>query len=283
NLTAEAPLTQAQLQELAERLKIQLSQTEQAGETWLDEANFQAHELRLSRDRLREILEAAGFLAQLRESLDEVLQLAQSQGVDKSEIEQVILVGGTCLLPMLQELVVAYFGRSRVKVAHPFTAVAEGALALTQFTAVQDYLQHSYAIQLWDPGLQDYSYFTLFAKGTYYPSLRPEPLTLQVAQDGESEVRLNVGEIAEHLPTEVIYDAFGRLTSQQRAAATAYHALQCQNSDICIARLNPPGVAGQDRIQVDFEVNAQRMLLATVKDLLTQRVLVDRGAIAQLE
>ena len=276
------PLTQAQLLELAERLKIQLTQTAQASETWLDETTFQAYELRLSRDRLSEILEAAGFFAQLRESLDEVLQLAQGQGVSKVEIEQVILVGGTCLLPMIQELVIAYFGRSRVKVAHPFTAVAEGALAVAQQTAIQDYLQHSYAIQLWDPGLQDYTYFTLFAKGTYYPCLRPEPLTLQVAQDGESEVRLNVGEIAEHLPREVTYDALGRLTSRQRSPTTAYHALHRHNRDICIARLDPPGVAGQDRIRVDFEVNAQRMLLATVTDLLTQQVLVDRGAIAQL-
>ncbi|MEM8641912.1 MAG: Hsp70 family protein [Cyanobacteria bacterium P01_G01_bin.54] len=281
-VTTVEPLSRAQLLELAERLKIQLSQTEAARETWLDETTFQAHELHLSRDRLREILETAGFLAQLRDSLDEVLQLAQGQGVSKAEIEQVILVGGTCLMPMIQDVVIAYFGRSRVKVAHPFTAVAEGALAVAQLIAVQDYLQHSYAIQLWDPGLQDYTYFTLFAKGTYYPCLRPEPLTLQVAQDGESEVRLNVGEIAEHLPREVTYDALGRLTSRQRSATAAYHALQRHNRDICIARLNPPGVAGQDRIRVDFEVNAQRMLLATVTDLLTRQVLVDREAIAQL-
>jgi hypothetical protein len=40
---------------------------------------------------------------------------------------------------------------------------------------------------------------------------------------------------------------------------------------------------GVDRISVQFEVDAQRMLLATVKDLLTGKVLVDRGAIALLE
>lgn len=273
----------AQLLELAERLKIQLSQVDQATESWLDDTTFQAHEWHLTRDRLTEILDAQGFLEQLRQSLDEVLHLAHNQGVAKGDIAQIILVGGTCLLPPIQDLVVAYFGRSRVNVEQPFTAVSQGAIVLTQIQTVQDYLQHSYAIQLWDPHLQDYTYYTLFPKGTYYPCLRPEPLTLQAAQDGQSEVRLNIGELADSQRLEVSYDALGRLTSQQRLSSDTFHPLQPHHNEVCIARLNPQGVAGQDRLQLDFEVDAQRLLRATVKDLLTQILLVDRGAIARLE
>ncbi|NEO86957.1 MAG: Hsp70 family protein [Spirulina sp. SIO3F2] len=279
----DSPITTARLLELAEQLKIRLSQVEHATESWLDEATFQAYEWHLERDRLTDILEAQGFLEQLRQSLDEVLHIAQSQGLGKSDITQVVMVGGTCLLPPIQDLVTAYFGRSRVNVDQPFTAVSYGAIALTQIQTVQDYLQHSYAIQLWDPHIQDYTYYPLFAKGTYYPCLRPESLTLQAAQDGQDEVRLNIGEIADSQQTEVSYDALGRLTSQQRLSNNTFHALQPHNNEICIARLNPHGIAGRDRLQLDFEVDAQRMLRATVKDLLTQTVLVDRGAIARLE
>jgi hypothetical protein len=40
---------------------------------------------------------------------------------------------------------------------------------------------------------------------------------------------------------------------------------------------------GVDRIAVQFEVNAQRVLLATVRDVLTGETLVDAGAIAKLQ
>ena len=38
---------------------------------------------------------------------------------------------------------------------------------------------------------------------------------------------------------------------------------------------------GVDRVVVDFEVDKQRVLLATVRDLLNGQVLVENGAIAQ--
>lgn len=279
----ENAIAALQLQEMAERLKIQLSQQPEAAESWLDEATFTAYEVALDRDRLGDILEEQGFLGQLRESLDMVLREAMNHGVTKVDISRVVMVGGTCLIKTVQDLVVAYFGRSRVKVEHPFTAASHGALVLTQIATVQDYLQHSYALQLWEPTIQDYTYFTLFPKGTYYPCSRPEPLTLRVAQEGQSEVRLHIGEIAESRQTEVVYDAFGRMTSQQRSRAAAYKSLSQSDDTVCLAHLAPQGVVGQDRIAVEFEVDSQRLLLATVTDLLTETVLIDGKAIGQLE
>jgi len=45
--------------------------------------------------------------------------------------------------------------------------------------------------------------------------------------------------------------------------------------------LEPSGQVGVDRVVVDFEVDKQRVLLATVRDLLNGQVLVENGAIAQ--
>jgi hypothetical protein len=55
-----------------------------------------------------------------------------------------------------------------------------------------------------------------------------------------------------------------------------------QHGAVCLARLNPPGQVGVDRVTVQFEVNEQRSLVATVQDLLTNSVLVERVAIAKL-
>jgi molecular chaperone DnaK (HSP70) len=278
------------LLEVAEKLKIKLSHAQEAKETWFDDENFVSHEIKLDRSELAEILETRQLLEQLRSTLDEVLAIAISKGVSKSEIEQVLLVGGSCQIPAVQQSIVFYFGRQRVRLDKPFEAVAYGALLLGQEVTVDDYLRHGYAIRLWEPHTRTYSYFPLFDKGTRYPCFREELLTLQVALDGQKEIRLDIGEVAEISQAEVSYDSKGRMTSSRlqrqsdfRSLIDPRHVVAKQNAQVCIAHLDPPGKLGMDRIEVTFEVNEQRTLLATVKDLQTQKILVDRTAIATLE
>jgi len=273
------------LLEVAERLKIKLSNAVEAKESWFDDENFISHELHLTQADLTEILENRQLLEQLRQTLDEVLVIALSKGISKADIEQVLLVGGSCQIPSVQQLVVSYFGRQKVKLDKPFEAVAHGALALGQLVEIEDYLRHSYAIRLWEPYAREYSYFTLFEKGLKYPCQRSEPLTLQVAIQGQKEIRLDIGEVAAVSQAEVIYDAQGRMTSSQLNKETCFRSLSLggTQNQVCVAHLEPPGETGVDRVEVNFEVNEQRVLLATVKDLLTGRVLVERGAIAKLQ
>ncbi|MFP4122132.1 MAG: Hsp70 family protein [Coleofasciculus sp.] len=271
------------LLELAERLKIRLSNTQEAKESWLDEETFTSYNLQLNRDKLEEILENRQFLEQLREALDEVLTIALGKGISKSDIEQVLLVGGSCLIPAVQQLIRSYFGKTKVKLDKPFEAVAYGALALNQVASVDDYLRHSYAIRLWEPYAKSYSYFTLFEKGMQYPCERGEPLTLQVALEGQREIRLDIGEVAEMAQAEVTYDTLGRMTSSQLSKQAAYRSLDSDREQVCVAHLDPPGQVGVDRISVQFEVDERRVLVATVKDLQTGKLLVEKGAIAKLQ
>ncbi len=108
------------LLEVAEKLKIRLSTAESAKEAWFDDENFVSYELQLQRDELAEILENQQLLEQLRACIDEVLAIALSKGISKTAIEQVLLVGGTCQIPAVQQLVNSYFGRGRVKLDKPF-------------------------------------------------------------------------------------------------------------------------------------------------------------------
>ncbi len=157
------------LLEIAEKLKVTLSRQQSAKESWLDEETFMSYDLQLSREQLEEILEKRQFLEQLRSALDEVVAVALGKGISKGEIQQVLLVGGSCLIPAVQQLILSYFGRGKVRCDKPFEAVAHGALALTQLGRVEDYLRHRYAIRLWEPLTRSYTYFTLFDKGVQYP------------------------------------------------------------------------------------------------------------------
>ncbi|HAX78825.1 MAG TPA: molecular chaperone DnaK [Cyanobacteria bacterium UBA11372] len=271
------------LLEIAEKLKIQLSNAQEASESWFDDENFIAHDVSLNRDELEEILENQQLLEQLRETLDEVLAIAYSKGVSKSDIELVAMVGGSCLIPAVQQLIISYFGKSRVQVGKPFEAIAHGALSLPQIVEVEDYLRHGYAIRLWEPQIKTYSYLPLFEKGTKYPCKSDESVTLQTAIDGQREIRLDIGEVADISQAEVTFDARGRMTSSHLQHQSQYRSLESHHEQVCVAHLDPPGKTGIDRVEVSFEVNERRILLATVKDLVTGKVLVEGGAIAKLQ
>jgi molecular chaperone DnaK (HSP70) len=277
-----SPTSWQTLLEMAERLKIQLSEVDAVKDSWFDDESFMAYELQFDRPQFEAILETQQFLERLRQAIDEVLTIALDKGIQKSDIDRVLLVGGSSQIPAVQQLLVAYFGRSRVKLDQPLVAVAYGALALTEVSTIQDQLRHSYAIRLWDPYRRDHSYFPLFDQGTQYPHQRAEALTLQVAIEGQTEIRLDIGECATQMQAEVIYDATGRLLKSQLNRESAFRSLGAGTGEICLARLEPPGQLGVDRIVVQFEVTGDRVLVATVRDLVTQQVLVDGVAVAQL-
>jgi molecular chaperone DnaK (HSP70) len=277
------PVGWQNLLEIAEKLKIQISQVNEAKESWWDDENFMSYELQLNREKLEEILESRQLLEQLRQALDEVLSIAMGKGIGKADIEQVLLVGGTSLIPAVSNLVVSYFGRQKVQTDKPFEAVAHGALALTQLASVDDYLRHSYAIRLWEPYAKAYAYSPIFSKEMKYPCQSSEELTLQVAIEGQREIRLDIGEVAEVSQAEVIFNEKGQMTSSLLNKKTDFRSLESHHQQVCVAHLNPPGVLGIDRVSVSFEVDERRVLLATVRDLVTGKVLVEKGAIAKLQ
>ncbi len=290
------------LLELAERIKIRLSIVQEVCEQWIDEEKKIYYELRLNQAELAEILEQNHLIEQLREAIDEVLIIALNKGTSKAAIEQVLLVGGTCQIVAIQQLIISYFGKSKVKFGKPFEAVAHGALVLGQELVIEDHLRHSYAIRLWEPYLHQYAFYTIFEKGIKYPCQRSEPLILQAAIAGQAEIWLDIGEVADISQAEVTYDSSGLMTSSQLLKQSDFRSLttinklnsnikqskvhlqnQSDYQQACIARLDPVGEVGIDRITVTFKIDDRRVLIATIRDLLTDKVLMDQQAIGKLE
>jgi len=270
------------LLDIAEKVKTRLSTQDTAKESWLDDETFTSYEISLNRDELEGILEERQFQEQLRGCLDEVLTFALSRGIDKSQLEKVLLTGGTSMMPAVRQLVVSYFGKAKVAYHKPFEAVCHGALCLGQVSKVDDYLRHSYVIRLWQPSTQSYTYHPLFEAGTKYPCQNPGPLVLQTANANQPAIRLNVGELAKLSQSEVIYDDQGRLVNSELQSQQSFRSLDAHH-DLVTFSLDPPGQMSGDRLTVLFEVNDKRELLATVQDLLTGRQLADKTPISKLE
>jgi hypothetical protein len=108
-------------------------------------------------------------------------------------------------------------------------------------------------------------------------------LILQVSSDGQTEIRLDIGEVAETAQSEVVYDAQGRMSSRKLTRQSDFRALSGRGDPVCLARLDPVGKAGVDRIRITFRVDEQRVLRATVEDLQTLQILVQNTAVAKLQ
>lgn len=267
---------------LAERLKIQLSLQSQATEVYFDDQNLDTYELQLDREHFEAILKEHQFFDNLDAAMSQVLQQARRQGIEVSDIDAVLLVGGTVQIPAVQRWVQQYFESAKIRCEKPFEAIAQGALQLNQGVEVKDFLYHSYGIRYWNRRENCHSWHPLIKSGQPYPMPEPVELVLGVSVENQPNIELILGELgAENGGTEVYFDG-DRLVTRQLAGKLSVQALNDSESARSIAQLTPPGHPGSDRIKVLFRVDDQRFLRITVEDLLTHQTLSEDTPVVQL-
>ncbi len=276
---AVSPLTTR----LAERLKIQLSLQSQAQEVYFDDTTFDSYDLQLSRDQFETILEEHQFFAGLEDCWQQVVQQAQRQGLALSDINAVLLVGGTAQIPAVQTWVKQHFDAQRVRCEKPFEAIAQGALQLTQGVEVKDFLYHSYGIRYWDRRHNCHSWHPIIKTGQPYPMNNPVELLLGASVENQPSIELILGELGGDTDqTEIYFDGDRLITRRIGSAQPTVQPLNDRDGARSIAKLEPPGFPGSDRIKVWFRVDDQRFLRITVQDLFAIKTLVDDQPVAQL-
>jgi len=267
---------------LAERLKVQLSSQEQAEEVYFDEATLDTLELQLERDRFEQILQENQFFDQLDELITQVLQQGRRNGIEASDIQSVLLVGGTVQIPAVQRWLQGYFDETKIKCDQPFSAIASGALQLAQGFELKDFLYHSYGIRYWNYRENQHSWHPIIQAGQPYPMTTPVELTLGASVDNQPSIELVIGELGQETSgtTEVYFEG-NRLVTKQ--VDTQQRNVVPLNEDAkTIATLNPPGTPGRDRVKIYFWVDKQRSLRITVEDLLTQQILLKEQVVTEL-
>ena len=278
------PITPLTLR-LVEKLKITLSSKQAAEEAYFDEETLDSYELALTRDRLEEILTEKGFFDRLDSRLDQVSQQAQRQNLTLTNIDAVLLVGGSAQIPAVQAWATRHFGAEKIKGDRPFEAVAQGALRL-QSVELQDFLHHSYGIRYWDRRNNAHSWHPIIQRGQPYPTTEPIEFLLGASSEKQPSIELILGELGDSAPmrTEVYFEGNQLITRQTKAedGRSEVQALNDTDSGRTIAKLMPPGFPGSDRIRVLFNVDAERFLRMTVEDLLTTETLLNNQVVVQL-
>lgn len=268
---------------LAERLKIQLSLQPSASEVYFNDETFESYELALDRPQFETILKEHQFFDKLDEAMTQVLQQGRRQGVEVSDIDAVLLVGGTVQIPAVQTWVQQYFDSSKIRQSKPFEAIAQGALQLLQGIEIKDFLYHSYGIRYWDRRNNCHNWHSIIKAGQPYPMSDAVDLVLGASVENQPSIELIIGELgAETGGTEVYFDGDRLITRNLNTGKTSVQPLNDREGARSIAQLTPPGFPGSDRIKVQFRVDGQRSLRITVEDLLTHETLLDDRVVAQL-
>jgi molecular chaperone DnaK (HSP70) len=268
---------------LAERLKIQLSLQQNGSEVYFDAENFNSIDLTLERSELEAILTQQSFFERLDSCMAQILQQAKRQGFESSDIDAVLMVGGSSQIPAVQRWVETYFDRSKVMSHRPFDAIASGALQLVQGVEVTDFLYHSYGVRFWDRRQQAHAWHPIIPSGQPYPMTQPIELVLGASTESQPSIELIIGELGNEFGgTEVFFDGDRLITRPLQSSQTNVQPLNDTVGGRNIATLSPPGYPGSDRIKVLFQVDDQRALRITVEDLLTQERLVTNQMVASL-
>ncbi len=271
----------------AERAKIALSDAPVATFQAVDPDGSPVS-LEVTRDELEEVLIERDFLARLQAALDTALRQAWRKGVEKDDIHDVLLVGGTGQIPAVRRALQQNFGAARVHSQHVFTAACRGGASLAATIDVEDFLYHSYAVRGWNHGAGRHEYDLVVPALSPYPFSHPVVREYAASSPNQPAMEIFIGEI-EHgdvsRPEVVVEDSRIRVLNapsvvHRYALVDADRAVPINNGTV--VKLEPPGHPGVNRLRVFFQVDEGRRLRLTVADLQTNQVLLRDQPVATL-
>jgi molecular chaperone DnaK (HSP70) len=165
----------------------------------------------------------------------------------------------------------------------PFLAPPTGALAIAQGIQVQDFLYHSYGIRYWNRKQNCHSWHPIIQAGQPYPMAQPVELVLGASVENQPSIELIIGEMgANNVGVEVYFDGDRLITRNTKDQTMTVKPLNDKAGARTIARLEPLGNPGSDRVKISFWVDQERYLRLSVEDLLTQTMLLNNQIVAEL-
>jgi molecular chaperone DnaK (HSP70) len=267
-----------------ESVKVRLSEHESAEVSVFDPDTSQTIHASFTRTQLEQILDQHQFYSMVQNTINKTLRMARTAGIFPEDISAVIMVGGSSQIPSVQRLVRAQFGEGRVFEDKPYEAVAHGALALSVGLELDDFLYHSYCVRHLDPATNEHEWEEIIPAGTRYPLEEPISLILSASTDAQEALELVIGEVEDQSggAVEVMFGERAILLVDNGVEWRKVIPLNDQDGASTVAYLDPPGRVGEDRVEVKFNVDQNRMLRVHVDDLYTRKTLLNNAPVVEL-
>jgi molecular chaperone DnaK (HSP70) len=274
----------ARLKAAVERAKVRLSNHEDAEVSVFDPDTSRTVYASFSRTQLEQLLDQHQFYSMVQKTINKTLRTARTAGIFPEDISAAIMVGGTSQIPSVQRMVRGLFGGERVFEDKPYEAVAHGALALSAGLELDDFLYHSYCVRHLDPSTNRHEWEEIIPAGTRYPLEEPVSLILSASIDAQEVLELVIGEVEDKAggTVEVMFGDRAILLVDNGAEWRKVIPLNGEDGASTVAYLDPPGRVGEDRVEVKFNVDQNRMLRVQVNDLYTRETLLYDAPVVEL-
>ena len=249
---------------------------------------------RYTRGAFEDLLDANGLYTKVNAVLDAAEGQAREHGYDKDQLQAVLMIGGSSLIPSIRRLVRSRYGE-RVRCERPFDAVAVGAAAYVAGAGFDDRIRHSYALQSVSRATGQHIYTTIVKAGTAYPcdvmrlDQPQEPLvhTFKAWNDQQTGFGLLLFEVAETIALacggggfDLVFDQNGaaRYTAREDEEDGRHRQIGEKFKIAC----NPPAKKGEPRFLATFSIDDKRYFCVTVQDILTGKTLYRKQPMVQL-
>ncbi|MDD3812997.1 MAG: hypothetical protein PHV14_12005, partial [Bacteroidales bacterium] len=169
----------------------------------------------------------------------------------------------------------------------PFGAVVRGAANYLNDKIVEDFLHHYYALQYLNQNSNTLDYEIVVPDGTQFPAHNVKRMIIALPFSGQTKAALKVFEIARqknHISSlsGTYIDGNDNLITEMSSGATLERRVPLNPKNPELIIIDPPSVKGEDRLEVIFSVDTERLLRVYVRDLKTNSVLIKDKVIARL-
>lgn len=237
--------------------------------------------IEITRAEFLHMLDSNGLYKTLETLSDATLDDCKHE-INEGQLDAILLVGGSTLLPGVRELFERLFGAQRVHYWEPFEAVVKGAAVFGAGYSVDQIVHHDYAIKVYNDSQQKPEYERLVERGTGYPTPNPFKTRYYAVTEGQQLFRLPICEVG--------YAGRVSLPWNRLNNGNEYWLPTGQEEGECVITLNegdalrlaPPGSGTQARLRIDFTIDANRYLCATIHDLQRQRDLRNEERVVKL-
>ena len=219
---------------------------------------------------LSDILADNGLYARMRELLGALLaELRTRHGAPPGDIDDVILEGGSTLLPEVRNVVGDVLGREKVREWLPFESVARGACIFAGGAHVEDFIYHDYALRVLPDDNDEAEYELLIPGGTSFPTVDDFVTRYYAAGfDGQQAINLFICEVGRVAGRRIEWSerANGSRHFVPRTAGERAFCLCLNEADPALP-LTPAGQGTAPRLRVTYSVDENRWLCVTAHDL----------------
>jgi molecular chaperone DnaK len=245
-----------------------------------------------SREEFVALLNKNGLYRELGRMIEAVLANAQKKGIRETMIQEVLMVGGSTLLPEVYPLVEKRFGRDKISAWQPFDAVAYGACAFAADHLTEaDFIVHDYAFVTYNKKTHKAEYNIIVPRGTPFPT-RDDFWRRQLTPTcslglPEKYFKLEICEIGKKhsVEQEFVWDHLGQLHMFKNGDNDQALIIPLNKENPVLGYLSPAHEPSDNsaRLDISFMVDENRWLCVTVYDIKTRKRLNQNTPVLRLK